>query len=578
MEPTIPQSPFDEEGADAKLAPRRSGESSYPPRNHSPLFPPADETQETIRKTLTRPLMSEGYETEHTARSSEYFTPQSPSVVLRSPSGATKPLEDRMRPSKSGDSFTSGSFYSDDGEDHRDEEDEGGDEVRPMRESRIESASYRGPRGTFVPPSPTVPTDDSRPSNESGKARRSQESSGRSSGHPRPSMADSHISVYSTSFGPITGRSRHTRSSARSERPSEDVGSSRSFPKSVNSDDMIQPPPSSLLATSSLPSTGSEVGLHSFGGVGEIQLANTPGPSPRPSRSSTAPQPSSLASRRSQHLRPLDLLSVSSLGPSMGVRSAPPVERDSMGAGSFLDFDLPLSATGWKDGDWAPEEPPLEEEEDALVYVETASNSRSRVPSNAATIVPSPMKGIFAAAGASGSSIHAAPEPVVMRFPNTSNPYLQNPYSDIDPTRPLTNTPSATTQSGGFISTTLSTLSSLNLLSRKDSLPKKGSKKKRADIPFDLKRYAQDPRARSTPTLSPSAKVFADVAPGRHSNVSGSRGRFGHGFMDIEPSESRAQWVSPEQRKLDGLVAQHLQAERDLLKKVAKGVGKPDHQ
>lgn len=445
-----------------------------------------------------------------------------------------------------------------------------------MRLSRTETSSYRGPRGTFVPPSPTVPTDDSRPSNESGgRARPSHDSSGRSSGAPRASLADSHVSVYSTSFGPIMGRSRHARSSARSERPSEDVGSARSYPKSATSDDiMIQPPPSSLLTNNSLPSTGSEVGLHSFGGVGQIQLANTPGPIPRPARSSTAPQPSSLASRRSQLLRPLDLLSVSSLGPSMGVRSAPPVERDSMGPGSFLDFDLPLSATGWKDGDWAPEEPPVPEEE-SLVYVDTASNSRSRVPSNAATIVPSPMKGIFAAAGASGSSTHAANEPVLMRFPNHSNPYLQNPYAEIDPTRPLTNTPSGTTQSG-FISTTLSTLSSLNLLSRRDSFGRKGAKQKRGEIPFDLKRYAQDPKARSTPTLSPSHKVFADVAPGRHSNVSGSRGRFGHGFMDMDPSDDRAQWVTPEQRKLDGLVAQHLQAERDLLKKVAKGAARPD--
>ncbi|KAG8906388.1 hypothetical protein FRB99_006983 [Tulasnella sp. 403] len=599
-EPPIPQSPHTDDFHGPTALQRKSDEGPLPPRTRSPLFPSPTDNQETIRKTLSRPLLSEGYESEHTTRSSDYFTPLSPSLVLQSPSGGKRPLKDAVRESRSGDSMTSGSFYSEDENRGMDPVEEVDDELHEIRMSLSRgetplfgTPTYAGPRSTFTPVtpvSPTAPSDRTRPSNESSSRTRPSHDS--SSVAPRVSLADSHVSMFSTSFGPISSRQRYSRSPARGERTSGEVARSMQslrMPRSTRtSDELIQPPPPGMLpaAAEDMPATGSELGLHAFGGAGEVR--GGPSPALKPVRSSTTPQPSGLASRRSQHLRPLDLLSVSSLGPSVGVRSAPPVDIDKAGATSFLDFDLPLSDLPLSAADWKSsskdEGETKEDAGDAVVYLDT-SKARSRLSSNAETIVPSPMKGIFAAGSSStGARAQAGPsEPVVMRFPNASNPYLQKPYADIDPTRPLTNTPPSAQP--GFISSTLSTLSSIPILSRKDkepSLARKVSRKKKPEA-HELLKYARDPRARSTPTISPSAKVFADVAPGRHSNVSGTRGRFGHGIMpgDISPSDTHSIEVPPERKsssspnpdvlKLDGMVAQHLQAERDLLKKVARG-------
>jgi hypothetical protein len=92
-------------------------------------------------------------------------------------------------------------------------------------------------------------------------------------------------------------------------------------------------------------------------------------------------------------------------------------------------------------------------------------------------------------------------------------------------------------------------------------------------------RYAQDPKARSTPTLSPSRKVFSE-APARHSNVDiAETSRAGPSPYSIgkKSSEFVAAWTQdqnnqdPMTRKLDGLLTQHIQQEKDLIKRVARG-------
>lgn len=212
--------------------------------------------------------------------------------------------------------------------------------------------------------------------------------------------------------------------------------------------------------------------------------------------------------------------SVAALGPIEGVKSAPAIERDS----SFLDFaDLPPM-------------PSLSLDDEAVVYIE--NKSRSRLSSNARTIVPSPKRAILGLPD-------EVEEPTIMRFDNSSsNPYLQNPYADVDRTRPLTNTPAAPQSSF------LSSLSSLSFLNNKREGPSKESKKSS----HPLAGYARHAGARSTPTLSPSHKAFADMTP-RPSNVSDSR------FNGADPL-------------FQGMVNQHLQTERDLLKRLAKGAAR----
>ncbi|KAG8971719.1 hypothetical protein FRB90_010419 [Tulasnella sp. 427] len=362
--------------------------------------------------------------------------------------------------------------------------------------------------------------------------------------------------MFSTSFGPIGGRQtpvRPSRSPSRQMsaglRPDSagksEEGGVRSHPPEL----MVQSPPSS------------EMGGHSMSVAGDFTLpATTP---PRPQRAATTPNPSALAKRRSQNLRPLDLLSVSSLGVSQGgIRSAPAVETNE---GSFLDLDQPHSATPFKRNSWIDEESEGishgGEEDTTVVYVDN-TRMRSRLPSNAATIVPSPMKGMFAAPSASQQAAGSSSSlPIAMRFPNNPNPYLQKPFAEIDPSMPLTNTPPAAQTS--FLSSALA-----GLLGNKNRKPKDVS-----EASGSLLQYARDPKARSTPTLSPSTKVFADI-PGRRSNVSGIRGRFGHGILEadeLDPSMPRASYDNPAVAKLDGLMAQHIQAERDLFKKVARG-------
>ncbi|KIO25043.1 hypothetical protein M407DRAFT_244201 [Tulasnella calospora MUT 4182] len=178
---------------------------------------------------------------------------------------------------------------------------------------------------------------------------------------------------------------------------------------------------------------------------------------------------------------------------------------------------------------------------------------------------------MFAAPSASGSQQdHGSPSqrPIAMHFPNTSNPYLQKPFAGIDPSMPLTNTPPAAQST--FLSSLTSGFGLLSNKKFKDTSSGSGS----------LLQYARDPKAQSTPTLSPSAKVFADI-PGRHSNVSGTRGRFGHGIIadaELDPSMPRTSRDGPDIAKLDGLVAQHIQAERDLFKKVARGAARTDRE
>lgn len=558
-EPTIPQSPLSpnaEQGHHPGYAlQRRSDEAAHPPRTHSPLFPTLDDNRETIRKTLTRPLLSEGYESEHTTRSSDYFTPFSPSFVVSSPSGNRRELGEGMKESRTFDTITSGSYYSEEG-DEREQD----DELHDLRTSmaRTERSSYQNPM------SPTSQTHDSRQSNESGsRTRPSGESTTGSSAQPRASLAESHVSMFSTSFGPISGRQTPARPSRS---PSRQMSTGlRPGSAGKSEDDLIQPPPPELMVHGAS-STESGVPPHD----GAATSAPTPAP-PRPQRSSTTPGPSALAWRRSQLLRPLDLLSVSALGPSQGgIRSAPPVETNE---GSFLDLDAPHSAAPFKRSSWVDDEPEGiyrgTEEDLTVVYVDN-TRMRSRLPSNAATIVPSPMKGMFAASSASGSQQdHDAPSrPLAMHFPNTSNPYLQKPFAEIDPSMPLTNTPPVTQTT--FLSSLTSGFGLLSHKKSKDTLNGSGS----------LLQYARDPKARSTPTLSPSAKLFAEV-PGRHSNVSGNRGRFGHGIIadaELDPSMPRTSRDDPDIAKLDGLMAQHIQAERDLFKKVARGAARTDRE
>lgn len=548
-EPTIPQSPLSPNAEDhpERKFPiqRRSDEAAHPPRTHSPLFPTLD-NGETIRKTLTRPLLSEGYESEHTTRSSDYFTPFSPSFVVSSPNGNRRELGEGVHESRTFDTITSGSYYSEDGEQ--------GDELHDLRTSisRTERSSYQNPM------SPISQTHESRQSNESGttRTRPSGESTTGSSAQPRASLAESHSSMFSTSFGPIGGRQTPARPSRSPSRQRSAAGL-RPDSAGKSEDGLIQAPPPELMVQSA---SGSE------------SLASSPAlPPPRPQRASTTPGPSALAWRRSQHLRPLDLLSVASLGPSQGgIRSAPPVETNE---GSFLDLDAPHSATPFGRNSWIDEEPeglaPGAEGDSTVVYVDNA-RMRSRLPSNAATIVPSPMKGMFAAPSASGSQQdHGSPStrPIAMHFPNASNPYLQKPFADIDPSMPLTNTLPVTQPT--FLSNLASGFSLIG--NRKDKKSKDAS-----DATGSLLQYARDPKARSTPTLSPSTKVFAEI-PGRRSNVSGTRGRFGHGIIaeaDLDPAMPRTSRDDP----VLGRVAQHIQAERDLLKKVARGAARTDRE
>ncbi|KAG8900174.1 hypothetical protein FRC00_014125 [Tulasnella sp. 408] len=544
-------------GGEGAISPGGRGRTAHPPRTHSPLFPTLDDNRETIRKTLTRPLLSEGYESEHTTRSSDYFTPFSPSFVVSSPSGNRRELGEGMKESRTFDTITSGSYYSEEG-DEREQD----DELHDLRTSmaRTERSSYQNPM------SPTSQTHDSRQSNESGsRTRPSGESTTGSSAQPRASLAESHVSMFSTSFGPISGRQTPARPSRSPSRQMSIGPGLRPGSAGKSEDGLIQPPPPELMVHGAS-STESGVPPH------EVAATSSPAPAPpRPQRSSTTPGPSALAWRRSQHLRPLDLLSVSALGPSQGgIRSAPPVETNE---GSFLDFDAPHSATPFKRSSWVDEESDGiyrgTEEDLTVVYVDN-TRMRSRLPSNAATIVPSPMKGMFAAPSASGSQQdHDAPSrPLAMHFPNTSNPYLQKPFAEVDPSMPLTNTPPVTQPT--FLSSLTSGFGLLSHKKSKDTLNGSGS----------LLQYARDPKARSTPTLSPSAKLFAEV-PGRHSNVSGNRGRFGHGIIEeaeLDPSMPRTSRDDPDIAKLDGLMAQHIQAERDLFKKVARGAARTDRE
>ncbi|KAG9010454.1 hypothetical protein FRB94_010417 [Tulasnella sp. JGI-2019a] len=563
------------------------------------------EEGETIRKTLTKPLLSEtvgeGDESSHeqqSLRSSEYFTPRSESRRSGEQSleeqrrDPEPPVADQGR-TRSGSNTTSGSEYSEDDEIVKRRE-----SVEDQRKYSEEPASVEGkppssymqvltPRSDFFPEAsgsanrPSFALSDFSRGETPGSSshhNHSYESYSRAGSRAqgrRSSLEDSRVSMYSMAFG------------ARGSHPQR------------------SPTPGSVVAN--LPSTGSGMGLHSLDGVAEVDSAvqqerrrTTSNTRVAPRRQDTEPftlgygrvpvgTGSALISRRTDKTAPPQLhLDVSGSSSDMhegGFRSAPPIERMAPfphpTGGSFLDLEV----SGWKTSDEEKDkEQPSHRHRLESLTTPSESGSRSRVSSYTGTIVPNPEKGVYAAP----SNLHHHIEStaftsfISMEHSNGSNPYLpaNNPYVDVIPATDLpAKAPSVISSGPG--SSFFSAFSGLKL-GGKDSaggtasgsgsrIWKRGLSKAgiASNSVGDLTRYANNPKARSTPTLS--TPMTADF--GRRSNVSDRQRRGGS-----EDGDQEWQVRDPETRKLDGMLLEHMKAEKDLIRLVAaRGLGSSPH-
>ncbi|KAG8931766.1 hypothetical protein FRC02_002173 [Tulasnella sp. 418] len=621
MEPPIPQSPYqpesihplDDESDDEHQSQHRPLDAVRNPisRSASPLFPDVvGNNGDTIRKTLTRPLLSEGYDSERTGRSgrtgltgksSDYFTPyeaplDSPTLVIQDPDGGRQ----KLPPSTTMQTMTSGSHYSDD------EPEVVTHSIHVNTRAEEDDTFTRPPRPSFAMSS----DHGARHSGDSGQTS-TRPSNDSHLGVGRTSIAESHTSHITSTFGRYSSSSRrsplpHQHRNTPSPAPSSRAGSV------ARDDEFVQPPPP--LPAAVIPSVGSEHGFHSLGGVGNYQ---PPALQPRPSSANRAATAPTLASRRSQNLEPL-ILTTSSLAipPNAnkgGLRSAP-AAPEGMGGIDFFDNlqtqahtpTMRGAAGGWRTGGTGTEESMnFWDSEDEDEEEEVAPPPRARVHSTA-TITPNTYTPSLSA---QSSNLRGRPmtSATTAHFPHPnaaksqpSSPYLMppsKPFGDLDPTMPLTNTPPST--QGGFLMSTLSTISSsLGSFGADGNKKGEGSSKspmaktpitglwgvkknKVPDSTYDLMRYAKDPKARSTPTLSPSKNTFFEepLPPGRKSNVSalgierpygGREERGGKDFVSSWRKQQLSQ--NPEVRKLDGLLTQHMEREKDMIKKMARNL------
>ncbi|KAG8886844.1 hypothetical protein FRB98_000926 [Tulasnella sp. 332] len=572
---------------------------------------------ETIRKTLSKPLLSEtvdvgeeGSQGHQSLGSSEYFTPRSES--RRSEDRKTSAEEKRREPEvpaaetgrpRSGSNTTSGSEYSEDDGDQQVVQQRGSTEDQRRRSEEPASPGEAKSLSSYI--QMLTPKSDVFPESYSSAN--------------RPSFA---LSEFSRGETPRT-ESRHyhsndsySRAGSRAQRASSMEESrvsmhSMAFGSRGSQRQKSYPDPAVTpgIGLPALPSTGSGIGLHSLDGVGgvgvESQETRHTASTKRamPQRQDSEPLtlgygrvpagsgPSVISHQPDKAAPPqlhLDLSGVSALHDG-GLRSAPAPAIDhsapfpNSAHGSFLDLEI----SGWKSSDEEKEKEPVRHRLESLsTPSDPDTGSRSRVSSYTGTIVPNPEKGVYAAP----TSYHQKNESVSFismdQRRDPVNPYLAaigNPHADTVPAKTASGkAASVSTSSPG--SSFFSAFSSLKLGGR-DSAGTGGTfgsssagkmwKKRPAkagiasDSSGSLLRYANNPKARSTPTLAtPTSFEF-----GRRSNVSdqldrhGRRGGSRDGGQDWQMRDS-------ETRKLDGMLLEHMKAEKDLIKLVAaRGLG-----